>query len=118
MPYRVAVADMGDVLELEYLYRVLSPENLSDQRIIQLFGGGGSIEDVGITWIHRHVWEHSFKPFEGQRLLDEMQLLRGLYYTAAGEDIMSSLEMSCRMAYKTADAVFYDKFIPPEDICC
>ena len=121
VPYTVLPADTGDVVDrMEYLYRIVSARSIPDEEIARLFGkrssSKGSSEIPGVTWIYRRTWGSSFEKFSGQAPLQDLQLVRGLYYTAASDAFMSSLEMSTRMGVNAALDLFYSRLIPDEMI--
>ncbi len=42
-------------------------------------------------------------------MLDSIELVNGVFYTGVGEDVVSTLEMSCRMGRLAARLLYYSK---------
>ena len=100
---------------LSFLYRVVSKHEISSRDIGHLFGydapNDAALKELGVSWVKRAVWPYTFKPFDGQRSLDDLQILPGLYYAGAGEDLVTSLELSCRMGRNAAELLYYDHMV-------
>ena len=45
-------------------------------------------------------------------MLDDIQIADGIFYTGIGDEVVSSLEMSCRMGRRAADVLYFEKFAP------
>ena len=75
-----------------------------------------SLKDLGITWIHRQAWPHAYPQFDPQKpLLENFQIAPDLFYTAAGQEALSTMEMSCRMGNNVAKHLYYTKWAPDYD---
>ena len=93
---------------LEYVYKIISSKPTSDDEIARLLGHNldssatnkseeQSIYDLGVTWLHRQAWPHAYPQFDPkQPILDNIQIAPDLYYTAASQDVLSTMEMGCR----------------------
>lgn len=129
----VPPTDSGDcVNELEYVYRILSNRHIPDSELLRLLDHGSMIleekdnrtnaiydqEEEGpplITWVHRQVWPYARPTFNSnQSLLNNGEIAQDLFYTAASEDILSSMEMSCRMGHSVAYTLFYGNWVEEE----
>jgi prenylcysteine oxidase/farnesylcysteine lyase len=65
-----------------------------------------STSDV-ISWYYPHVW-HSY-PFEYPRVtFEDLELARGLYYTAGIESFISTMETSALMGMNVAQLILDD----------
>ena len=66
----------------------------------------------GVTWVHREVWPHAYPTFEsGHPLLDDIEIAPHFFYTAAGEEVLSSMEMSRPVGLNVAKVLYYSKWI-------
>ncbi|KAI7560663.1 hypothetical protein KC316_g12954 [Hortaea werneckii] len=94
-----------DMCELEYLYRIHSKRALEDAELTSMLATEHS-EDLPLTavsWVRRDVWPRAFLPYrKGQDFVGKFELAPRLYYTGGGEEIMSSVEMSCKMGEQVA----------------
>jgi len=55
------------------------------------------------------VWPHASPKFtENQALLDEVEIAPDLFYTSSGDEAVSSLKMSCRMAHNIAGKIHHN----------
>ncbi|KAI7540744.1 hypothetical protein KC331_g8991 [Hortaea werneckii] len=103
--YGCSPATGCDTCELEYLYRIHSDRALEDAEITSMLGTECS-EDfplAGISWMRRDVWPRAFLPSrKGQDFVGKFELAPRLYYTGGGEEVMSSMEMSCKMGEQVA----------------
>jgi Prenylcysteine lyase len=98
----------GDVIEGENLYKITSAEPIPDSVIAEMFGKfpDTPLDSLDIRWIHRQVWPlPSPKRTRGPQL-DNIELADGLFYTGIGEELVSSMEMSCRMGRQVADIIY------------
>ena len=50
-------------------------------------------------WTHRQAWPHASSKFARTRRF----LTHSLFYTSSGEEVVSSLEMSCRLGHNAAE---------------
>ena len=62
-----------------------------------------------MRWVHREEWKHAFLEYGQGALLDDIEIADGIFYTGAGEEVVSTLEMSRRMGKRAADLLFYEK---------
>lgn len=104
----------GCIEESENMYKVVTAAPLLDATILNLLGQDPdrALEDAEVRWVHREEWKHAFLEYDGGALLDDIELADGIFYTGAGEEVVSSLEMSCRMGRRAADLFYYEKFAP------
>lgn len=123
-PQIVSYREPGDCIgESEYLYRVVSAHPMDDSTIARLVGhddyhDGTALDEYGIRWVDRQVWPHAFPQSSHHRptaLLDEIEIAENLFYTGAGEEVVSSMEMSCRMGDNVARWLFWRKWTPNMD---
>ena len=94
----------------ENLYRIESRRQMEDWEIVSMIGGQYKnhtpLLEQGITWVHRQPWISAIairRPIT--KPLPQHELAPGLFYLGAAEEILSSMEMGCRMA-KSAAARF------------
>ncbi|KAI7215585.1 hypothetical protein KC333_g5365 [Hortaea werneckii] len=99
-----------DMCGLEYLYRIHSKRALEDAELTSMLGTEYS-EDLPLTagsWVRRDVWPKAFLPYrKGQDFVGKFELAPRLYYTGGGEEIMSSMEMSCKMGEQVASKLVF-----------
>ena len=115
----VQPADAGDEeLEEEYVYRISSKHHISDTVIALLVGYQPFraeekvvLEDGGVTWIHREKWNQAYPAYNDQCKLKDIEIAPDLYYTAIGDEVVSSMEMGCRMGKNQAENLFWNKWI-------
>lgn len=117
----VSPADAGDCInELEYVYKITSSRPIQDTEIACLIGHDipndeekeVELRHMGITWVHREVWPHAHPIFRsGQPLLDDIGIAPDLLYTGAGDDVLNSMEMSCRMGLNVAKHLYHSKWL-------
>ncbi|KAI7379567.1 hypothetical protein KC336_g19165 [Hortaea werneckii] len=93
-----------DCYGCESLYRIHSHRALDDAELVRLLGiEYNEALSLILLWVRRDVWPKAFLPYRnGSDFVGEMDLARHLYYTGGGEEIMSSMEMSCRMGERVA----------------
>ena len=65
-----------------------------------------------MRWVHREEWKHAFLEYDGSAMLDNIEIADGIFYTGVGEEVVSSLDMSCRMGRRAADLLYNEKFAP------
>lgn len=88
-----------------------SPENISESNSEDF-----SLQDLGVTWVHRQAWPYAYPQFDPQKpLLENIEIAPDLFYTAAGEEALSTMEMSCRMGNNVAKHLYYNKWAPDYD---
>ncbi len=57
--------------------------------------------------MQREEWKHAFLEYDGGgAMLDDMEIADGIFYTRVGEEVVSSLEMSCRTGRRAADLLY------------
>lgn len=101
--------------QTENMYKILSASPLLNSTILTLLGQDPSraLEDVGVRWVSRKEWKYAFLEKYGGRvttMLDDIEIADGIFYTGFADELVSSLEMSCRMGRRVADLVYYEKF--------
>ena len=109
--------------ELEYVYKIISSKPISDDEIARLLGHNldssstneseeQTLYDLGVTWLHRQAWPHAYPQFDPKPpILDNVQIAPDLYYTAASEDMFSTMEMGCRMGNDVAKHLYHSKWL-------
>lgn len=104
----------GCIPRSENLYRVVTAASLEDSFIAELLGKpqNSSLTDLGVRWIHRQSWHYASPSFSNAALLDNIEISDGVFYTGAGEEVVSSLEMSCRMGQLAANLLYYSRWAP------
>ena len=121
---RVPPPDSGDYVdELEYVYKIVSYKPIPDDEIARLLGHhiespdkdshiSEPLQDLGVTWVHRQAWPHAYPQFNsGRPILDNIEIAPDLYYTAAAEDVLSTMEMGCRIGLNVAKHLYYSKWL-------
>ena len=108
----------GCIAQSENLYKVVTTSPLLDTTILNLIGQNPdrSLEDAGVRWVHREEWKHAFLEYDQGKMLDDIEIADGIVYTGVGEEVVSSLEMSCRMGRRAADLLYLEKFAPKEEL--
>ena len=125
---RVPPPKSGDnVDELEYVYKIVSSQPVPDNEIARLLGHHiespdqdsqihEPLEKLGVTWVHRQAWPHAYPQFDpGRPILDDLEIAPDLYYTAAAEEVLSTMEMGCRMGLNVAKHLCYSKWLGETD---
>ena len=104
----------GCIARSENLYKIVTASPLLDSTILSLLGQDPdrALEDAGVRWVHREEWKHAFLEFYGRAMLDDIEIADGIFYTGVGEEVVSSLEMSCRTGRRAADLLYTEKFAP------
>jgi len=104
----------GCVATSENLYKVVSAAPTEDGMIAKLLGNSedSTLENLGVRWIHRQIWSHASPKFRNGAMLDNIEVADGVFYTGVGEEVVSSLEMSCRMGQLAANLLYYSKWAP------
>lgn len=73
----------------------------------QQLEGGSELSDYEISWVHRQFWPHAFPQHAKHGALqEEVEISSNLFYLSGAEEIMSSMEMSCRMGDNAAMALY------------
>lgn len=120
---RVPPPDSGDYVdELEYVYKIVSSKPIPDDEIARLLGHHMEspdkdsqicepLQNLGVTWVHRQAWPHAYPQFNsGHPILDNIEIAPDLYYTAAAEEVLSTMEMGCRMGLNVAKHLYDSKW--------
>lgn len=110
--------------ELEYVYKIISSRSISDNEIAHMLGHSldpctsnnisedQTLSDLGVTWIHRQAWPHAYPEFDPkQPILDNIKIAPDMYYPAAAEEALSTMEMSCRMGKNVAKYLYISKWL-------
>lgn len=121
---RVPPPNSGDYVdELEYVYKIVSSKPIPDDEIARLLGHHVDSPDqdrqiceplqkLGVTWVHRQAWPHAYPQFNsGRPILDDIEIAPDLYYTAAAEEVLSRMEMGCRMGLNVAKHLYHSKWL-------
>lgn len=119
----VDAADSGDVeWDDHFLYKAITTRTLPDETIAALFSdrsesdGDVNLEKLGVDWVHRQAWPHTGPLFRKEPLLDDIEIAPDLFYTAAGQNALNTMEMSCRMGFNVAKQLYYSKWTNLEDL--
>ena len=106
------------ILQSENMYKVVSAAPLDDGIILKFLGKplDSTLEGVGVRWVHRQVWHQAFPEHYSSVLPNNIEIADGIFYTGFGEEIVSSLEMSCRMGRLAARLLYYSRYAPSLDI--
>ncbi|KAI4616975.1 uncharacterized protein J4E87_008487 [Alternaria ethzedia] len=88
--------------EYENLYRVVSLEYISEGELAAMIGKdweeGQNATDIGFSWVHRQEWSKAFPKFDdGRGVTGDLQVAEGVFWLGGGNEVTSSLEMSCKM---------------------
>ena len=69
------------------------------------------LHDFGVTWLHRQAWPHAFPQSDPkQPILDNIEIAPDLYYTAALQDVVSTMEMGCRTGKNLEKHLYHSKW--------
>ncbi|KAI7283958.1 hypothetical protein KC345_g2595 [Hortaea werneckii] len=99
-----------NLCELEYLYRIHSQYALGDAELAHMLGleYNENVPLTAISWVRRDVWPKAFLPYrKGQDFVGKFELAPRLYYTGGGEEVMSSMEMSCKTGERVASRLVF-----------
>lgn len=89
--------------EVEYLYKVFSPEKFSDEQLHAIIGANDA-DDAKVSWIYKHVWQAY--PYLYPRVTFEDPILgENLWYTSGIESFISTMETSSLMGMNVARLV-------------
>ena len=96
----------------ENLYRVMTRRHVSDRELAAMIGktweDGQNATDVGFSWVHRQEWNKSFPKFGDERDISEsIEVMEGLFWLGGADEIMPSLEMSCKMGRNVASKIIH-----------
>lgn len=121
---RVPPPDSTDSTEdLEYVYKIVSSKAIPDNEIARLLGHRidsadkasqvcENLQNIGVTWVHRQAWPNAYPQFDSRRpILDNIEIAPDMYYTAAAEEVLSTMEMGCRMGLNVAKHLYYSKWL-------
>jgi len=110
--------------ELEDVYKIISSKPIPDDEIAHLLGHSldsstsnniskdQTLRDLGVTWLYRQAWPHASPEFDPkQPILDNIEIAPDIYYPAAAEEALSTMEMSCRMGKNVAKHLYYSKWL-------
>ena len=102
--------DVGaDEVRTEYTYKILSPNEISNDTILNLLVGGRDLnQDEVITWIHRHAWSRAFPtplPAKVTWRDGAVDIDQGLWYTGGLEGVWGGVEAAVTMGKRVADEV-------------
>jgi hypothetical protein len=109
--------DDCDQCDWENLYRVLSRHRMEDNDLVRMIGQqfheGSELSDYNISWVHRQAWPHAFPRYqENHALAKEVEIAPKLFYLSSAEDVISSMEMSCRMGRNAAEKLYWQEWSP------
>lgn len=95
---------------LEYLYKIFSPESITDTELARLLGltdskDGNSLEDV--SWKYEKIW-HSYPYLHPRVTFEEPELAPNLWYTSGIESFISTMETSSLMGMNVARLITDD----------
>ncbi|KAI4673165.1 uncharacterized protein J4E78_001672 [Alternaria triticimaculans] len=96
--------------EYENLYRIASLEYISEGKLAAMIGKdweeGQNATDIGFSWIHRQEWSKAFAEFDdGRGVSGDIQVAEGVFWLGGGDEVTSSLEMSCNMGRNVASLI-------------
>lgn len=95
--------DCDTVVE-EKVYRITSSTPIDDSTLTRLVHQS---VDYIFPFVHRQVWPYTV-PGEGREpAIDATELAPNMFYTGGFEDVLPSLEMSCRMGKNAATQVYW-----------
>lgn len=94
-------------IEKDFIYRVASQRPVDDRELVRMVGGhfqkGSKLGDHDISWVNRQAWPYAFpQPLKDHPFLDKVEVAPGLFYLNGAEEMLSSLETSCRMGKNAA----------------
>ena len=96
----------------EKLYRVVTRRYFSNRELAAMAGkswdDGQDATDVVISWVHRQEWDKALPNFEDyDNVLGDIEIMEGLFWLDDVNEVMSSLEMSCKMGRNVASNIAY-----------
>ena len=99
-------------LNYEKLYRVATRRHVSDRELAAMVGksweDGQNATDVGINWVHRQVWGKAVPNFGVyENVSGDIERMEGIFWLDDVDEVMSSLEMSCKMGRSVASDIAY-----------
>ncbi|KAI4704669.1 hypothetical protein J4E81_001739 [Alternaria sp. BMP 2799] len=99
-------------LRYEKLYRVATRRYVSDRELAVMVGKSWEDDqnatDAGISWVHRKEWGKALPNFEVyENGSGDVEVMEGLFWLDDVDEVMSSLEMSCKMGRNVASNIAY-----------
>lgn len=97
--------------EDEILYRMHSREYVADSDMVRLVGGDlandKELDNYGIHLERRKIWPRSQPQVikGGIEIVDDVEIAPNLYFLNSAENVISSMETSCRMARNAANLI-------------
>jgi hypothetical protein len=89
-----------DTVIYENIYRVLSNTPVDRYTLAKM---AGKECNYAFPFFHHQAWPYAFPQLQdNSRWSDEVEIAPNLFYLSGGEEIVNSLEMSCRMGYNAA----------------
>jgi len=89
-----------DTVIYENIYRVLSNTPVDRCTLAKM---AGKECNYAFPFFHHQAWPYAFPQLQdNSRWSDEVEIAPNLFYLSGGEEIVSPLEMSCRMGYNAA----------------
>ena len=95
---------------IEYLYKVFSPEPVTDTAIARLFGIADSKDGISpddVSWKYEKAW-HSYPYLHPRVTFEEPELAPNLWYTSGIESFISTMETSSLMGMNVARLIVDD----------
>tara|TARA_R110002003_G_scaffold6_5_gene288 strand:- start:2277 stop:2597 length:321 start_codon:yes stop_codon:yes gene_type:complete len=86
---------------------VVSRHRIGDEELARMMGrwwtAGQQYSELGLSWVHRKEWPLTVTHFEkGRPLPGDMEIADNIFDLGLAEDVISSMEMSCRMGRNVA----------------
>jgi len=108
----------GCLVKSENLYRLVTAAPLEDGFVAKLLGKpqNSTLAELGVRWIHPQSWPYASPRLSNAALLDNIEKADGVFFTRAGEEVVSSLEMSCRMGQLAAKLLYYSRWAPELEV--
>ncbi|KAL5330516.1 hypothetical protein ACEPPN_000033 [Leptodophora sp. 'Broadleaf-Isolate-01'] len=98
--------DDCDTVIHEGIFRIISSDTIHNQTLFKMIG---CPSDCQLPFLHRQAWPFITPAYVGRLFpTDDVELAPSLYYTGGGDDILSSLEMNCRMGFNVGVKAFLD----------
>lgn len=105
--------DDCDQCDFENLHSALSRRRMDDSDLVRMMGQHQQLRDrhelgnYNISWVHRHAWPYAVPRYQKEHaLLDRIEIAPQLFYLGGAEDILSSMEMSCRIGRNAAGMLY------------
>ncbi|OCK74546.1 hypothetical protein K432DRAFT_409767 [Lepidopterella palustris CBS 459.81] len=97
-----------DMIEKINIYKTISSGPISDSMILQMLGYSpdSPLQSSGVIWIDRQVWPLASPKHTRGPQLDNVELANGVFYMGLLDELLSSMEMSCRMGCRVAHMVY------------